>query len=330
MRPEPAGDRPLDPHALEQAADWLVRLGGHDASDADHAACARWRAQDPEHARAWERAERLRGLLASVPAAIAGPVLGRPASPSRRAAMRSLAGAFALAPGGWLLWSLWERAHWDAQWRTATGERRPLRLDDGSQVELDTATALDAAFGPRQRLLRLREGQILIDTAPDPQRPARPFRVVSPHGRMQALGTRFNVRVDADRTVLAVLEGAVRVEPAGQPSTAIRVDAGQQLAFSASSASADVHALDPAATAWTGGMLAVDAWPLSAVLAELGRYRPGVLRCTPAVARLRVSGAFPLDDIDRSLAMLMATYPIAIEQRAGGWWTTVHARAAGS
>ncbi len=327
MRRDASVERPLDPHALEQAADWLIRLGERDAGAADHAACARWCAQDPEHARAWARAERLCGLLASVPAAVARPVLERPASPSRRAAIRRIGCVLALAPGGWLLWQLWERARWDARLRTATGERRPVQLADGSRLELDTATALDVAFGPRQRLLRLREGQVLVDTAADPQQPSRPFRVASPHGRMQALGTRFSVRVDGDRTRLAVLEGAVRVEPADAPGTAVRVDAGQQIVFSASTV-AQPQPLDPALTAWTGGMLAVDAWPLSAVLAELSRYRPGVLRCAPDAAGLRVSGAFPLDDTDRSLAMLAATYPVAIAQRAGGWWTTVHARAA--
>ena len=43
---------------------------------------------------------------------------------------------------------------------------------------------------------------------------------------------------------------------------------------------------------------------LTDVCAELSRYRSGILQCAPEVAGLRVSGAYPLTDIDRALAML--------------------------
>ncbi|MFT4249381.1 MAG: FecR domain-containing protein [Pseudomonas sp.] len=326
MRPDAAaGERPLDPHALEQAADWLLRLSDRTVSDADRDACERWRRQDPEHARAWVRAERLLGLLATVPAAVARPVLDRPARLDRRAAVKHLGALALLAPSGWLAWRLWDQAAWDATLRTAVGERRHARLPDGSSIELDTGSVLDIAFGAQQRLLRVREGQALFTTAPDPQRPARPFRVATAHGRMQALGTRFSVRVEPTHTQLAVLEGAVQVEPDGQAGHARRIDTGQQVWF-------DRHGFGPVqdadarAIAWHRGMFAADALPLGQLLEELARYRRGVLRCDPAVASLPVSGAFPLDDTDRSLAMLAATYPITVERRAGGWWTTVVAR----
>lgn len=64
---------------------------------------------------------------------------------------------------------------------------------------------------------------------------------------------------------------------------------------------------------------------LDALVAELSRYRGGVLRCDPAVGALRVSGAFPLRDTDASLALLAKTLPV----RIGGitrYWTVVEAR----
>ncbi|KAG1389316.1 hypothetical protein G6F59_015591 [Rhizopus arrhizus] len=68
-------------------------------------------------------------------------------------------------------------------------------LVDGSVLHLDTGTAVDIAFDAHARLLRLRHGQMLVETAADPQRPARPFRVTTPYGTLQALGTRFSVRL---------------------------------------------------------------------------------------------------------------------------------------
>ena len=146
---------------------------------------------------------------------------------------------------------------------------------------------------------------------------------------MQALGTRFNVRTGADGTRVAVLEGAVRVQPDARTARACRVEAGQALWFDAQRCGA-VQAADLGVADWTQGMLTADARPLSALLQELARYRRGVLRCDPAIAALRVSGAFPVDDTDRSLAMLEATYPVVVRRHADGWWTTVAARREGS
>ena len=43
-----------------------------------------------------------------------------------------------------------------------------------------------------------------------------------------------------------------------------------------------------------------DRMPLAEVLAELARYRRGLLRCDPQLARLAVSGAYPLLDLRRT------------------------------
>lgn len=62
-----------------------------------------------------------------------------------------------------------------------------------------------------------------------------------------------------------------------------------------------------------------DELRLDAFVAELERYRPGLLRCDPAVAGLRVSGVFPLDDTDRILAMLPSVLPVRVRQRSRYW-----------
>ncbi|MCD9030617.1 FecR domain-containing protein [Luteimonas sp. Y-2-2-4F] len=320
MRAE--AEAPLPASVIEEAVDWLLVLHSGRATDADRAACARWRDGHPERQQAWRRAERLRGLLSAVPADLARPVLGRPADARRRAAVKRLAALLAAAPGAWLAWRLSGDAGWRADVRTATGERRSLTLPDGSRLDLNTATSMDIAFGPEERLLRLHTGEIAIDTGADPWTPARPFRVATPQGQVEALGTRFSVRVDGTHTRVAVLQGAVRLEPADGPGTARVLQAGQQAAFDAVQAEAPTTT-DERALAWVHGMLAADAMPLADLLAELARHRRGLLRCDPEVAGLRVSGAFPLDDTARSLAMLEATYPVRVRSTAGGYWTVV-------
>ena len=312
---------------LEQAADWMLRLHDGTDSEADRLACEHWCNASPANARAWARVERLQTLFGQVPPSIALPVLGRPANAGRRNAIKHLALLLSAVPGGWMGWQLWERGDWSADQRTATGERRPLRLPDGSRVELDTATVLDVRFDAIERGLRLREGRILVETSADPITPPCPFRVRTAFGDLQALGTRFEVRATGTRHRVMVLEGAIRLS-FGLPTVDAKViHAGQLAWFDSQGGSAPLDG-DPSQAAWVGGMLAADRMPLDELIHELARYRSGRLRCDPEVAALAVSGAFPLDDIERSLAMLEAIYPVAVRRGAGGWWITVGPRGA--
>ena len=72
-------------------------------------------------------------------------------------------------------------------------------------------------------------------------------------------------------------------------------------------------------------MLAARNWRLADLVAELARYRRGFLRCDPAVAELRVSGAFPVNDTDAGLRLLEKTLPVRIH-RITPYWVTVAAR----
>ena len=66
-------------------------------------------------------------------------------------------------------------------------------------------------------------------------------------------------------------------------------------------------------------MLIADRMPMSQFVAELGRYRRGTLRCDPAVARLPVSGAFPLADTDATLSLLEQTRPVKMRYFTRYW-----------
>lgn len=325
-------ETPLQARVLDEAAEWLMRLHDSGATDADRAACERWRQADPQHALAWERAERLLGKLGGLPAALAMPALDRHRShrAQRRAAVARLAALLAVAPAGWLVWSAADQRGWGADLRTATGERRTEHLADGSRLLLDTASAVDIRFDGALRLLTLRQGAISIETAADTATPHRPFVVDTAHGRLRALGTRFTVRQEGGRADggpvrLAVTEGAVEVTLRGAASPALVVQAGQQTVLRAGEVTAP-QPLQPEATAWTHGMLMADAMPLAAFCAELSRYRPGLLQCAPEVRALRVSGSFPLGDTDRTLTMLASTYPVDVQTRMRGYWITVVAR----
>lgn len=316
----------IDPVALEEAADWLMCLSASDVSDEDRAAWAIWRNSSPERHQAWCRAELVMGKLCAVPPSLAMRTLDRPASPSRRAAVAKLAAILALAPLGWSGWRLTEQQGWTADYLSSVGECRELTLADGTQIFLNTDSAIDVHFDASQRLIHLIRGEILVQTAPDNVVPSRPLRVMTDEGRMQALGTRFSVRETSGRTFLAVLEGAVRIEPTnGKNTEPLVVLAGQKTDFNTQTAGA-VKSVDKTATAWTQGMLLADKMRLADFIAELGRYRRGFIRYEPAIADLLISGTYPVGDPQRALNMLVLTYPLTATSRLNGYWVSLAAR----
>lgn len=322
---------PIDRAVLEEAARWYVRLQGDEAVEAPSAqnrSWQHWLDEAPAHRRAWERVRNLQARMGRVPADIAVPTLktrggGRA---SRRGAFKTLGlvlGAGALGAVGWKVLEQAPWQVWGAACRTGTGERRSYRLADGSMLELNTGSAADVAFDARARLLRLHEGEILVTTHPDQGGMDRPFVVETRQGRLTALGTRFIVRQMQGMTRLTVLEHGVRAEPAHAPRQAVTVEAGQQLMLAADKAG-EVRAAPAYEDAWSRGMLVALDWRLDEFLQELARYRPGLLGCDAAVAGLKVSGVFRLDQPEAVLHNLTGLLPVRV-QRLGRWWTRVAA-----
>ncbi len=322
-----ADSAPIDPGILDEAAVWLMQLHAGNVTDADRQAFERWRQSSPQHGLAWSRAERLMNKLGGLPARLAMPALShsvtQPVNPGRRVALGKLALLLVAAPAGWSAWQHTPWREWSADHHTAIGERRDIVLADGSRITLNTATAVNVYFDDTQRRIALFDGEILIQTATDTVQ-QRPFLVSTKEGQLHALGTRFNVRQLEGRTQVAVLEGAVAVQPKDGPvmsgTTGEHVlQAGQQTIFSRSSVDASTT-VDVNATAWTKGMLRADKMRLADFAAELARYRRGGVHCDPAVAGLRISGAFPVQDSQRTLAMLQSTYPLRASVLPRRFW----------
>ena len=270
---------PIARKVLAAAAHWHVEL---QCGGADPAALQAWRDASAEHERAWELLRRMDGQLGAIPAALAMPAL-QAAQQRRRAAAKVLAmlvaagGGIALGQAG-LQSAPWQA--WTASMRTVPGQRRHVTLADGGRMEMNTDSALDVAYGATHRRIRLHHGEIMITTASD----ARPFLVDTPHGVIRALGTRFGVRCDAQGSTVSVFEHAVEVRCAARPDAVRRLEAGQQLRFSASG-SEDVLVMPAHQDSWLRGMLVAADWPLQQLVQELARYRRGRLACDASVAR---------------------------------------------
>ena len=286
-----------------------------------------WRGAHPDHERAWQHLEAVSARLrrsqrsdvlrtfAAADAAFTG----------RREALRTL--AVLLGVGGTSVLTTRTRP-WQqmtADYGTATGERREFALEDGSRLMLNTASAVNLRFDAHERRIQLVAGEILVETAHALGRAAdpRPLIVETAEGRVRALGTRFTVQQQSGRSRVAVLHSAAEIRVAEIAAAPFIVQAGEQAVFSRSGLEVRENC-GPETAAWTRGELIADGQRLDAFLGDLNRYRPGLIRCDPAVAALRLSGVFPLDDIDRIFTMLPRVLPVQVRQRSR-YWTLVEA-----
>ena len=193
--------------------------------------------------------------------------------------------------------------------RTGTGQWSTQQLPDGSRLSLDGRSAVDLHFDAHSRTLHLLGGEILLDVAKEA---GRPFLVVTEHGSIRALGTRFVVERSDASTRLAMLESSTEVKSAGSTRT---VTAGQQVRFDAHGIQAS-EAIDAAGLeqAWSSHQWVVREAPLGEVLERLSRHHGGYLLFdAKALAHLKVSAVLPADDSQRALRLLARSFPIRVE-----------------
>ncbi len=303
------------------AANWLSRLHSGEASYHDQQACMRWRQADPEHERAWLRAEALQKSLGLIPPKIGMKTLDREERYARRKALKMLA---LLIVAGPIAYGSYKKLPWQqyaADYQTAIGEQKYLTLADGTKLSLNTATSVEVDFTKEQRVLNLYRGEILVETGKDILQ--RPLLIKTGQGLLQPIGTRFIVRQLDDVIRLSVLQGQVEVQPLQGDSQ--RVPAGKQAEFTRDNVIDIRSSLQGQADAWRQGVLYANDMPLSAFVKELSRYRNGVMRCEPAVANLRISGVFQIDNTDYILAALPDTLPVEVSS-VMGLWVTIKAR----
>lgn len=319
----------MNVHALPQdvvdtAIAWAVRLDYNDAAEDVRAAFSRWLQSDPSHALAWQRVESLRQPFAAVPPQIvrgtleAADVLRERRTEGRRGALKLLSAAGLSLGAGWIAreHAPWQRLLADVS--TATGEQKTLRLADGTVILLNTDSAVSADMTSERRVVAVRRGEVLITTGKDAQSPLkRPFWVETPYGRMQALGTRFTVRLAEDGARVSVQEGAVELHPAaGGASHVVSPDESRWLRHDRTEP-ADLRGFE--ADGWSDGVIAGKNIRLGDLLDELARYRTGRIEYDRRVADLRLSGLFHVRNTDQALQFLVQTQPISVRMRTRFW-----------
>jgi len=333
-------DAPLDAHQSAALVAWLKESPVHVEEFLAVSVIARDLREacaDPEYS--------AESVLASARAdddTPALPLWPRAVKASRNAGMRrwltapvAMAAAVGvLSLGLLLLWNLRPIAHVSApvettvlHFETRHGELLTRRLADNSVLRLDTDTAVTVQYSKTARTVTLTSGQADFEVAHET---GRPFRVFAGPAEVIAVGTKFDVRLEHDSTLVTVVEGRVAVGAAPpsenrglnpgemHPAQFVQLAANQQLRLIAGEWPPTLGAVDAdRTTAWLHRQIAFDHVPLEQVAAEINRYAPKpFVIVTPTLRSLQISGVFATDDTEAFTAFLRSLEGVQVDVTA--------------
>jgi transmembrane sensor len=336
----PTHSRPSDHESIEAtAAAWLAeRDDGF--TPLQQAQFEHWRQADRRHAAAVDRLEQtwtaLQQLREYRPEALVHPdrdLLARPRASKVvpfPALVTALAAAAVLALAA--VW-FWPRTTPVAtvqpdHFATTAGGYQRMTLSDGSVVELNASSEVRVHYTAAERRVQLVRGEANFTVAKNKE---RPFWVEAGTIAVRAVGTAFNVRMDAREVEVMVTEGKVQVErtvaltaaPATQLAVAIPIlSAGQRTtvsilpeAVAAPAPQVDLVAPEVMreALAWQGPRLVFSATPLSEVVAQFNRRNQVQLVLGDTeLGALPVGGSFRAENVEAFVRLLASDADIAV------------------
>lgn len=301
-------------HIAEQAAAYFVQRRGE--TILQRWAREAWLAEDAQHARAYEETQRLwdrTGKLrndARLQALKAADLAALQRPHWFSAGWVLAAAVLTLVLGSAYLAVRFMASPPAATYATALGERRTEILADGTQVVLNTDTAIEAKYTRGRRSVELQRGEARFEVMHDA---ARPFVVSAGVDTVTALGTRFQVRRDTDATVVTLLKGRVEVAQGKQRRI---LQPNEQARLSANTGII-VQTVDPAqVNGWLDGWLRFRNAPLGQVVAEANRYSPRKLRLGDStLAGLELSGNFHTGDSASIASAIEQILPVRVDNR---------------
>ncbi len=285
-----------------EAADWILRNSDPNQSPSDKARFQEWLDRDPENRRTYAAAERLLGDASR--AIQSDSALANIKVKSRSGAKPIIATLLVAALATGAFFALDGPMRLEADVIAGTNEMPVITLEDGSEVQLNSSSAIAVDFTDGRRTVRLLQGQAFFQVAHAVE---RPFTVVAGTARVTALGTAFDVRYGNDDTEVTVTENAVQIEVDGNSAGTVRVGRGQQAIYDYAKKEMAITPVDSLiALAWKRGQIVLDNTPLSNVVEEMNRHFYGrIVVADSTLASRRVSGTMKIADTDDAVAFVV-------------------------
>lgn len=197
-------------------------------------------------------------------------------------------------------------------------------LEDGSVVELNRGAEISVLYTPGERRVQLEHGEAHFTVA---KNKARPFIVSAGGVAVRAVGTAFNVRLDAATVDILVTEGRIQINPprpegkTADSGPAV-LDAGQHTSVSLTP-SATLPAVSPVTAAqaaemlaWQPRMLDFTATPLLGIVSAFNRHNAPIRLVVdnPALASVQISASLRSDNVEGFIRMLEGGFGVHAER----------------
>ena len=302
-----------DPSAIEERAALLRhRQEQPDWTADDQSALDAWLEESTAHRVAWLRMEygwrnvgRLSVLKGGVEPEAQRPLLSRWRPTAMAAGL-----ALAIGLGSLVVTDSFSRH----AYATEVGGHATVPLADGTKIELNTNTRVRAALADKQRTVWLDRGEAYFEVAHDA---SRPFVVYAGERKVTVLGTKFSVRRDGDRIVVAVAEGRVRVEEVKERKPPTIVTRGDTVIAEPAATLVTPKSIDRVESelAWRRGLLEFDKATLGDAAEEVNRYnRKKLVVEDDQAAAIRITGSFEAENVDAFARLLRQAFGLNVQE----------------
>lgn len=315
----------------KQAQNWAMILTEEDIDGDQLRAFQAWRAEDPRHEEAFQRADRVWRGIANMEHLRRYAVL--PETPSLSARIKNwwqaagtpaYAGGMAMAFMLVLAVILVPKFSGYDSYSTSLAQIERIQLEDGTHVTLGAKSKLKVWYQEDSRRVELVAGDALFEVT---HNKARPFVVLTGHTETRVLGTVFAVERDPDQVSVAVKQGKVRVGAPIKGASTQLDDGGARIITLGQGVVADLDGnvgeitnvdVDSIAS-WTHGRISYVDVTLRTIIADANRYsRKTITLADETTAQLRVSIAFSTDDVDKMIKNLAIILDLEMKQNASG------------
>lgn len=278
-----------------EAVDWLVRIQAAPGDAALRAGLDEWLASSEAHRKAYRSVDRVWRLTGELPSAApssspAAEVVELPLVRRSRRAWGFAATVLAACVALYFMPAL--KLRLQADHLTGIAEVRELKLEDGSIVHLDAASAIAVRYGAARREVELLAGQAFFQVVSTHD---QPFVVMAGDVTVTVKGTAFGVGSSQEGVSVTVQSGTVEVSIEGGGRSASILKRGERLTVDRRGQVARSDVAPDDVASWRDYRLVVDGATLGEVVEELGRHHRGVIMLGDRdLAARRITGVFDL------------------------------------
>lgn len=301
----------------QRAARFIEKRRFGEWTEADQAELDAWLAESGLHVAAYLRVEGIIAYTARL--ASRRPFMGRRSSDDDRASVRkrfvipaliAASVVSAVAIGIPLANELMQTP--DRAFSTDIGGRTLLKFTDGTEVELNTDTAMRFRMTTRERTVWLDRGEAWFHVT---HNPANPFTVIVGRHRVTDVGTEFLVKREANETEVALLSGRAALNTEGTP-TAMLAPGDDALA---TSTSVSITRKTPEQLAdelaWRRGVLVFRNARLADAVREFNRYNQTKLVIVdPSIDGLKFTAEFKIDHFNGFLQLAESVLNLRVDR----------------